>query len=27
VYVEQEEWADSLASARVNYAYLSTLEF
>jgi sugar phosphate isomerase/epimerase len=26
VYVEQEEWADSMTSARVNYEYLSTLE-
>jgi sugar phosphate isomerase/epimerase len=27
VYVEQEEWADSMASARVNYEYLRTLDF
>ena len=27
VYVEQEEWADSMASARANYDYLSTLDF
>ena len=27
VYVEQEESADSMASARVNYAYLRTLDF
>jgi sugar phosphate isomerase/epimerase len=27
VYVEQEQWADSLASAAQNYAYLSALEF
>ena len=27
VYVEQEDWADSMASARVNYEYLRTLDF
>jgi len=27
VYVEQEAWADSMASARMNYQYLSALEF
>jgi sugar phosphate isomerase/epimerase len=27
VYVEQEAWADSLASARLNYQYLSALDF
>ena len=27
VYIEQEAWADSMASARVNYQYLSTLDF
>jgi sugar phosphate isomerase/epimerase len=27
VYVEQEEWADSMTSARVNYEYLRTLDF
>jgi sugar phosphate isomerase/epimerase len=27
VYVEQEEWADSMASARANYEFLSTLDF
>jgi sugar phosphate isomerase/epimerase len=27
VYVEQEEWADSMASARTNYEYLMTLDF
>ena len=26
-YVEQEDWADSMASARVNYEYLRTLDF
>jgi sugar phosphate isomerase/epimerase len=27
VYVEQEEWADSMASARANYEYLRTLDY
>jgi len=27
VYIEQEAWADSMASARMNYQYLSTLDF
>ena len=27
VYVEQEAWADSLASARLNYQYMSALDF
>lgn len=27
VYVEQEGWADSLASARANYQYLASLDF
>jgi hypothetical protein len=27
VYVEQEEWADSMTSARVNYEYLRALDF
>ena len=27
VYIEQEAWADSMASARMNYQYLSALEF
>ena len=27
VYVEQEAWADSMASARMNYQYLAALDF